>query len=287
MAFNVKKHDKVIDKALIEIQDNIFDNVKALENQVADIVAQELTPEQTRPQIMQAFETHSTEARSSAAPLTNISSDILEQSSIPTESADIQSQSTLLNVSEDQISTAMTSGGEDVVKTIVLGTVAGIGTQALINQVRGRISGINMESNDPNVRKAQRQLRKMMKTGGYTAAEYASVKNRIKRALPGNVNTAASVGTRMSTVVDSVVQTFNSTFAKARAKRNNIETFEYVGPIGPTSRPFCQGMVGSIMNEEEINGVWDSESWAGKEPGDPFVVAGGYNCRHYWNPIEP
>ncbi len=287
MAFNSKKHDKVIDKALSEIQDNIFDNVKALENQVADIVAQELTPEQTRPMIMQAFETHSAEAKSSAAPLTNISSDFLSQSSIPSEQADFQSQNTLMNVSEDQLSTSMTSGGEDVVKTVVLGTVAGVGTQALINQVRGRISGIHMDSNDPTVRKSQRKLRKMMKTGGYTAAQYAAVKNTIKSNLPGNVNTAASVATRMGTVVDAVVQTFNSTFAKARAKRNEIETFEYVGPLGPTSRPFCSGMVGSIMNEEEINGIWDSEGWAGKEPGDPFVVAGGYNCRHYWNPVEP
>ena len=286
MAFNVKKHDKIVDKAIETIKADVFDNVKALENQVADIVGQELTPEQTRPLIMQAFETHSSEAKTSAAPLTNISNDFLEQSSIPTEQADLQSENTLMNVSEDQLSTAMTSGAEDVVKTVVLGTVAGVGTQVLVNQVRGRISGIHMDSNDPTVRKAQRKLRKMMKKGGYTAAEYAAVQSLIKRKLPGNVNTAASVGTRMGTVVDSVVQTFNSTFAKARAKRNNIETFEYVGPLGPTSRPFCQGMVGSIMEEEEINGIWDSESWTGKEPGDPFVVAGGYKCRHYWNPVE-
>ena len=46
MAFNVKKHDKVYDRALEEIQENVFDNVKALENEVAVIVAQGLPPEQ-------------------------------------------------------------------------------------------------------------------------------------------------------------------------------------------------------------------------------------------------
>jgi len=36
---------------------------------------------------------------------------------------------------------------------------------------------------------------------------------------------------------------------------------------------------------DEIYDIWNS-SWPGKEPGDPFVVRGGYNCQHFWVPIE-
>ena len=36
---------------------------------------------------------------------------------------------------------------------------------------------------------------------------------------------------------------------------------------------------GKTYTKEEIEEIW-SGSWAGKISGDPFVVRGGYNCRH-------
>jgi len=30
-----------------------------------------------------------------------------------------------------------------------------------------------------------------------------------------------------------------------------------------------------------------SQTWQGKAQGDPFVVRGGYNCRHHWQPTDP
>ena len=272
------------DNALSDIHEGVFDNVKALENEVAEIVALGLSPEAVRPQVMQAFTRHSQEVKSAAEPLTMLSEDFLEQSTLPASPEDYQVQSTLLNVGADELSSTLESGGEDVVKTIVLGTVAGIATAVLVDQVRGRISGIHMDSKDPNVRKEQRKLRKLVKTGAKGAA-VAAVQQSIKSKL-GNINTAASVGTRMSTLVDDVVGEFNGTFSKARAASKNIDMFEYVGGIMSTSRPFCISMVGSRLSEEDIQNIWDGEHWAGKEPGDPFVVRGGYNCRHYWVPIE-
>lgn len=285
MAFNVKKHDKVYDRALEEIQENVFDNVKALENEVADIVAQGLPPEQVRPVIMQTFTKHANEVKASASPLTNLSQDFLEQSDLPISPEDFTSESALLDLSANELAATIESGSEDVVKTVVLATVAGVAGEQIINQVRGRISGVQMESTDPNVRRQQRKLNKMMKKGA-TGAELAAQVAVIKRVLPGNVNTAASVATAMKTVVNNVVGEFNGTYAKNRATRNNVEMFEYVGPVDGLSRPFCADMAGARMSAEEIQNVWDSSGWAGKEPGDPFVVRGGYNCRHYWIPIE-
>lgn len=285
MAFNVKKHDKVYDRALEEIQENVFDNVKALENEVADIVAQGLPPEQVRPVLVQAFTRHANEVKASAGPLTNLSQDFIEQSDLPITPEDFTSESALLDTSANEFASTIQSGSEDIVKTVVLATVAGVAGEQIINQVRGRISGIQMESTDPNVRRQQRKLNKMMKKGA-TGAELAAQVAVIKRILPGNVNTAASVATRIKTVVDNVVGEFNGTYAKNRATRNNIEMFEYVGPVDGVTRPFCSGMAGSRMSAEEIQNVWDSSGWQGKEPGDPFVVRGGYNCRHYWVPIE-
>ena len=285
MAFNVKKHDKVVDKALANIQADVFDSVKVLENAVAEIVAQELTPEMARPQILAAFAEQSETVKLAAQPLTTISEDFMGQSKAQTGPEDFQSQSQLLDLSSQELSNTMSSSGEDVVKTVVLGTVAGIGTAVLVNQVRGRISGIHMESNDADVRRDQRKLRKLVKTGA-SASAIAAVTGQIKRKLPGNVNTAASIVVKLNTAVEGVVGSYNGTYAKAQAARNNVETFEYVGGIMATSRPFCVSMVGSILNADDIQNIWDGEHWAGKEPGDPFVVRGGYNCRHYWVPVE-
>ena len=285
MAFNVKKHDRVVDKAIETIKADVFDNVKALENKVADIIALELPPEMVRPQILAAFAEQSQTVKDAAQPLTTISEDFMTQSSTPAGLEDFQSQSQLLDLSSEELSNAMLSSGEDVVKTVVLGTVAGLGTATLIAQARGRISGVQMDSTDPDVRREQRNLRKLVK-GGASAALVTQSTNKLRRMLPGSVNTAGSIAVKLTTTADNVVGSYNGTYAKAQATRNGVEEFEYVGGIMATSRPFCVSMVGSRMNAEDIQNLWDGSSWAGKEPGDPFVVRGGYNCRHYWVPVE-
>ena len=285
MAFNVKKHDRVVDKAIETIKADVFDNVKALENKVADIIALELPPEMVRPQILAAFAEQSQTVKDAAQPLTTISEDFMTQSKTPAGPADFQSQSQLLDLSSEELSNVISSSGEDVVKTVVLGTVAGLGTATIVAQARGRISGVQMDSTDPDVRREQRNLRKLVKTGA-SAALVTQSTNKLRRMLPGSVNTAGSIAVKLTTTADNVVGSFNGTYAKAQATRNGVENFEYVGGVMATSRPFCVSMVGSIMNAEDIQNLWDGSSWAGKEPGDPFVVRGGYNCRHYWVPVE-
>lgn len=283
--FNVKKHDKVVSKATAEMQADMFDAVKALENQVADIVALGLPPEAVRPQILAAIDTNSQTVKTAALTLATISEDFMSQNSAPAGPEDFQSQSQLLALSSDELVNAMKSSGEDVVKTVVLGTVAGLSTAMLVQQARGRISGIQMESTDPDVRRDQRKLRKLVKDGA-SAAVVTQATNKLRRKLPGSVNTAGSIAVKLSTGVDNVVGSYNGTYAKAQGTRNGVEMFEYVGGIMATSRPFCVSMVGSIMNAEDIQNLWDGSGWAGKEPGDPFVVRGGYNCNHYWVPVD-
>jgi hypothetical protein len=285
LAFNVKKHDRVVDKAIETIKADVFDNVKSLENKVADIIALALPPEMVRPQILAAFAEQSQTVKDAAQPLTTISEDFMTQSKTPAGPADFQSQSQLLDLSSEELSNVISSSGEDVVKTVVLGTVAGLGTATLVAQARGRISGVQMDSTDPDVRREQRNLRKLVKTGA-SAALVTQSTNKLRRMLPGSVNTAGSIAVKLTTTADNVVGSFNGTYAKAQATRNGVENFEYVGGVMATSRPFCVSMVGSIMNAEDIQNLWDGSGWAGKEPGDPFVVRGGYNCRHYWVPVE-
>ena len=61
------------------------------------------------------------------------------------------------------------------------------------------------------------------------------------------------------------------------------ERFVYIGPDDDITRPHCDKFVDRILTVDEINKAWEG-SWAGKREGSPFVVAGGFNCRHKWWP---
>jgi hypothetical protein len=75
---------------------------------------------------------------------------------------------------------------------------------------------------------------------------------------------------------------YNNTFTYGRAEREGVERYRYEGTTDQFSREFCANLAGEIFTKSEIEGIWDGENWTGKEPGNPFVVAGGYNCRHYF-----
>jgi hypothetical protein len=62
------------------------------------------------------------------------------------------------------------------------------------------------------------------------------------------------------------------------------EKFIYVGPTDEVTREHCNRHAGNTLTIDEINDAWDS-SWSGKREGSPFVVAGGFNCRHRWRPV--
>ena len=82
---------------------------------------------------------------------------------------------------------------------------------------------------------------------------------------------------------DSLNQ-FSASLTATTANEQGIDRFEYYGDVIRDSREFCKKHVGKEYTREEIDRIW-AGSWAGKAPGDPFLVRGGYNCRHQWLPI--
>ena len=84
---------------------------------------------------------------------------------------------------------------------------------------------------------------------------------------------------------DSIMQ-FDAQFVKAKASSAGLTHFRYAGTPITTTRDFCLRHIGQVYSEEEIRSIW-SGSWTGKSSGDPFVVRGGYRCRHTWNPVDP
>ena len=82
---------------------------------------------------------------------------------------------------------------------------------------------------------------------------------------------------------DSVMQ-FDGQFTVYKAKEAGLNKYKYTGTLVRDSRDHCRKHINKIYTEEEIRRIWQG-SWAGKSEGDPFIVRGGYRCRHTWLPV--
>jgi hypothetical protein len=90
---------------------------------------------------------------------------------------------------------------------------------------------------------------------------------------------------RVGTVFGNAVYQFDAIVTRARSPQDTVQRYQYVGGLIDSSREFCQTHDGAIYTEQEIRDIWN-DTWPGQAPGDPFVVRGGYNCRHTWVAVE-
>ena len=98
-----------------------------------------------------------------------------------------------------------------------------------------------------------------------------SVRDRASRAI--------------GTIITESIMTAHGAFGYVIMRLAGITRFTYAGGTISTTRPFCQTHNNKTYTTQEIKTIWRG-SWGGKRPGDPFVVRGGYNCRHYWVPVK-
>lgn len=115
--------------------------------------------------------------------------------------------------------------------------------------------------------------------GGITAGLSTAVLGELRA-------TAEKAIRRLELTMENNIRKFDGALTLVRAKNSQREVrYRYVGGVIAESRDFCRQMDGRVLTESEIRSIWSSQEWSGKQPGDPFVVRGGYNCRHSWVPV--
>lgn len=96
-------------------------------------------------------------------------------------------------------------------------------------------------------------------------------------------------GTPMSAHAKTLAETkymeIDAAITKRKADEVDIDKFKYKGSLINDSREWCVAHRNDVLTLEEIE-EWRDASWQGKAPGDPFLMRGGYNCRHRWVPIQ-
>ena len=151
--------------------------------------------------------------------------------------------------------------------------------------IRSHINGVYQKSNQREIN----ELVDYINENKYIAKNKTKVENAITTLRTKYAADRAGENLRKyagQIAHDSVMQ-FHGQFTVKKAKDSGLNHFSYTGTLVRDSRPFCRDMVNKTLTEKEIRDIWNSRSWAGKSSGDPFIVRGGYRCRHTWIPTNP
>jgi len=280
-----KDHSEVLDTAITDLITSADDSIKSLENSVADVI----TAGGGRQEIIREYERYAQNITSNTEPLNSIAANtVASQTDAGIGSGydlyDASVESTLTEDATGSLRENIMNHAETVTGIVVAGALTGLATDAVIQQARGSVSGLMMSTTDPITTRLQARLARMAADPNRDRQVFNDLRKQIADRLPG-ITTAGSLSDTLRGVAESVVMRFDGAFTANRAQRYEIERFTYAGGTIENTRPWCADLDGQTMDRDTIVDLWSS-NWAGKSGSNPFVDRGGYNCRHYWIPVQ-
>ena len=160
-------------------------------------------------------------------------------------------------------------------------TLVGRSFNDMVQTVREKINGIYQFSDN---KKAQQLVEYI--SNNPDGAEVDTAIDELKQVYGRNTQGDSFVKYASILVTDSIMG-FDGQLAKFRADELGLGSYLYYGSIIKDSRDFCRKHTGKVYTEEQINQIWANDTAQGRDQGSPFIVRGGYNCRHSWQPIDP
>ena len=160
-------------------------------------------------------------------------------------------------------------------------TLVGRSFNDMVQTVREKINGIYQFSDN---KKAQQLVEYI--SNNPDGAEVNTAIDELKQVYGRNTEGDSFVKYASLLVTDSIMG-FDGQLAKFRADELGLSSYLYYGSIIKDSRDFCRKHTGKVYTEEQINQIWANDTAQGRDQGSPFIVRGGYNCRHSWQPVDP
>ena len=163
--------------------------------------------------------------------------------------------------------------------------IAGRPFEDMVSNIRAHINGAYRKSNKREIN----ELVDFINENKFNESKKIAVEEAVRKLQTEYATDRAGNNLRRyagQIAHDSVMQ-FHGQFTVAKAKESGLNHFTYTGTLVRDSRPFCQSMLNKTLTEKEIRDIWNNRSWKGKSTGDPFIVRGGYRCRHTWIPTDP
>lgn len=164
-------------------------------------------------------------------------------------------------------------------------TIAGRPFEDMVKNIRQHINGVYQKSNTREIN----ELVDFINENKFDNAKKTQVDEAIAKLHTQYASDRAGNNLRRyaSQIAHDSVMQFHGQFTVAKAKEAGLTHYRYTGTLVRDSRPFCQSMLNRVLTETQIRDIWNNQGWAGKSTGDPFIVRGGYRCRHTWIPTDP
>jgi len=112
----------------------------------------------------------------------------------------------------------------------------------------------------------------------------------IQQALIGGTDIRGrSMSSYAKTFAQDAVMDFNRKANTIKGQDAGLTDWLYYGDVIKDSRPFCVQHAGEILSDEDIQKIQtqlDTVGWTGAKPGNFYIVAGGYGCRHHLQAIK-
>jgi hypothetical protein len=161
-------------------------------------------------------------------------------------------------------------------------TLTGTSTDEMISNLRGKINGVYQSTDNE-------EAQELVDFINANPDKQEAVKTAAERlqTIYGRDRLGNNFRRYATQIVQDSLMGFDGQFAKYRADELGLTHYKYSGTTVRDSRDFCRRNVNKVYSEEEIRRIWSTQTWNGKAQGDPFVVRGGYNCRHHWQPTDP
>jgi hypothetical protein len=160
-------------------------------------------------------------------------------------------------------------------------TLVGRPITDMIQTIRSKINGIYQQSDSKKAKELVNYV-----ANNPNGAEVGTAVSQLQ-TIYGRDRLGDNLNRYATQIVQDSLMGFDGQFAKYRADEVGLTSYVYFGSLVRDSRDFCVDHIDQVLTEEEIRDIWANETWAGKAQGDPFVVRGGYNCRHSFQPINP
>ena len=164
-------------------------------------------------------------------------------------------------------------------------TIAGRPFEDMVENIRQHINGVYKTSNSREIN----ELVDFINENKFDGTQKVAVEEAIKKLHTQYASDRAGNNLRRyaSQIAHDSVMQFHGQFTVSKAKEAGLNHYRYTGTLVRDSRPFCVNMLNKTLTEKEIRDIWNSRGWAGKSTGDPFILRGGYRCRHTWIPTDP
>ena len=163
--------------------------------------------------------------------------------------------------------------------------IAGRPFEDMVSNIRSHINGVYKQSNSREIN----ELVDFINENKFDSTKKAQVEDAVRKLHTQYASDRAGNNLRRyaSQIAHDSVMQFHGQFTVAKAKEAGLNHYRYTGTLVRDSRPFCQNMLNKVLTENEIRDIWNNQGWQGKSTGDPFIVRGGYRCRHTWIPTDP